>query len=93
MTKLNTALTGSPLQQALRELDHRRNDGIDVRMLWNSRTNGVHVSVADERSGHSFWLDVDAADALEAFNHPYAYACSKRIDTGDAVAASAIETR
>ena len=57
----------------LRELDHRYNDGIDVRLLWNPATNRVTVSVQDERLGESFVLDADGADALDAFHHPYAY--------------------
>ena len=64
-----------------------------MRLLWDSRSNGVCVSVADERSGHLFSFDVDSADALEALNQPYARAYSKRSHTGDAVAAGAIETR
>ena len=57
----------------MRELDHRNNDGIDVTLVWNSETNGVLVVVADERRGNAFTLDVAAADALDAFHHPYAY--------------------
>lgn len=57
----------------LRELDHRNNDGIDVRLLWNPRTNEVCVSVHDERSGEVFGIDVAAEDALLAFHHPFAY--------------------
>jgi hypothetical protein len=59
---------------AIRELDHRSNDGIDVTLLWNSETNRVVVAVEDERSGESFELAVDGADALSAFHHPFAYA-------------------
>jgi hypothetical protein len=59
---------------AIRELDRRTNDGIDVRLLWNSRTDRVSVAVADERFGESLVFEVDAADALAAFHHPYAYA-------------------
>jgi hypothetical protein len=58
---------------AIRELDHRTNDGIDVRLLWNSRTNHVFVAVEDHRNGRSFELPVSGADALDAFHHPYAY--------------------
>jgi hypothetical protein len=58
----------------LRELDHRQSDGIDVRLLWNSATNRVSVSVHDTKLGESFELDVDGAEALDAFHHPYAYA-------------------
>ena len=58
----------------IRELDHRVSDGIDVRLLWNSRTNGVSVTVEDARLGHSFELEVEPEDAVTAFHHPYAYA-------------------
>jgi dihydrofolate reductase len=58
----------------IRELDHRVNDGIDARLLWNSRTNRVSIAVEDERTGEFFELDVDPGDALFAFYHPYAYA-------------------
>jgi hypothetical protein len=58
----------------VRELDRRKNDGLDVRLLWNSHTNRVSVAVEDERSGESFELEIDSADALAAFHHPYAYA-------------------
>lgn len=57
----------------VRELDHRTNDGIDVHLLWNSRTNGITLLVRDDRSGESFELGVGAADALDAFHHPFAY--------------------
>ena len=56
-----------------RELDRRSNNGIEVTLLWDPRTNGVFVAVRDEGSDDWF-LDVDPADALEAFRHPYAYA-------------------
>jgi hypothetical protein len=58
---------------AIRELDHRRSDGIDVRLLWNSWTNRVSVAVEDHRSDETFVLDVPAAEAREAFKHPFAY--------------------
>ena len=58
----------------IRELDHRKSDGIAVTLLWNARTKAVYVSVVEERSGASFQFDVPPADALDAFHHPYAYA-------------------
>jgi hypothetical protein len=69
----------------IRELNHRVNDGIEVRLLWNSDTNGVSVSVAESRHDMSFAFDVAAADALDAFHHPYAYATNGRHE--DALAA------
>jgi hypothetical protein len=65
---------------AIRELDHRSGDGIDVRLLWNSRTNRVSIAVEDERSGEAFVLEVPGSDAREAFSHPYAYAQRGRED-------------
>lgn len=64
----------------IRELDHRNNDGIDVALFWAPRTNRIFVAVEDERHGDAFKFDVDAADALEAFRHPYAYAREPRDD-------------
>jgi hypothetical protein len=61
---------------AIRELDHRTSDDIEVRLLWNSRTNQVFVAVEDLRSGELFEVTVRGADALDAFRHPYAYGAS-----------------
>jgi hypothetical protein len=58
----------------VRELDRRAGDGIHVALLWNSQTNRVWVTVEDDRTGEWFELEVDSADALSAFHHPYAYA-------------------
>ncbi|MGP0038102.1 MAG: hypothetical protein ACLP4R_26580 [Solirubrobacteraceae bacterium] len=57
-----------------RELDHRHTDGVDVRLLWNSHTNEVSVTVEDGRTGETFVLPVEGAHAREAFAHPFAYA-------------------
>jgi hypothetical protein len=58
---------------AIRELDRRRADGIEVTLLWNAETNRVFVSVA-EREGNTLEFQVRPAQALDAFHHPYAYA-------------------
>ena len=60
---------------AVRELDQRSGDGFDVRLLWSPETDRVFVAVEDQRRGDYFELEVDRADALEAFRHPFAYAC------------------
>ena len=61
-------------ETVLRELDRRTSDGIDVRLLWNTQTNRVSVAVEDNRVDESFELEIEPADALSAFHHPYAYA-------------------
>jgi hypothetical protein len=72
-------------QSVIQELDHRSNDGIDVRLLWEPRSGRVFVSVHDIRIDEFVEFDVAPADALEAFRHPYAYA--NRNQTGQALAA------
>jgi hypothetical protein len=62
------------LSSTVRELDCRANDYIEVRLLWNSLTDSVSVSVHDTSYGESFEFDVAPAHALEAFHHPFAYA-------------------
>lgn len=61
----------------IRELDRRRNDGIDVRLLWNPVTDRLWIDVSDERMGGSFAVDVEPGEALKAFRHPYSYAARR----------------
>ena len=64
-----------------KELAYRENDGVAVALLWHSRTNALSVSVVDRRTDDAFELEVDAADALEVFEHPYAYAAFRGLET------------
>jgi hypothetical protein len=59
----------------LRELAHRRNDGLDVRLLWDPATDSVRVSLHDARTGSGFDVPVGPGQrALDVFHHPFAYA-------------------
>jgi hypothetical protein len=61
--------------ETLRELDHRKSDRIDVWLLWRETDNQVIVSVADEKTGDQFTIEVRNGERpLDVFNHPYAYA-------------------
>ncbi len=60
-----------------RELDFRSTDGLEVTLLWQPETNRVSVTVFDAKTGDDFDLDIDPADAADAFDHPYAYAASR----------------
>ena len=65
-----------------RELDHRSNDRIDVRLLWRERDDRVIVAVADGKTGERFSVEVrDGERALDVFYHPFAYAAWRGIDT------------
>jgi hypothetical protein len=68
------------------ELAHRTSDGIDVYLFWNQSARRVTVRVFDERTNDGFELEVEGRDALDAFNHPFAYAA--RSSMGDPSAVS-----
>lgn len=63
----------------MRELDFRSNNGLEVALLWEPETNRVSVSVFDSLGGDDFTLDVDPAEALDAFRHPYAVAATRGV--------------
>jgi hypothetical protein len=63
------------MTDSFRELDHRSNDCIDVRLLWRQRDDRVIVTVADGKTGKLFTVDVSEGEsALDVFHHPFAYA-------------------
>ena len=64
----------------VRELDRRTSDGIDVRLLWHPQTNSVTLAVHDEHASHRLVFEVDPADALRAFHHPYASAPRRQLN-------------
>jgi hypothetical protein len=67
------------MQKRTHELDFRAGDGLEVSLLWDPETNRVTVSVFDAKTGDDFGIDVDPADALDAFHHPYAYAANRGV--------------
>ena len=67
------------------ELDYRATDGVEVSLLWHKPTNRLFVSVHDTRSGELFELDVAHDHALDAFEHPYAYAYSRGLTRRETV--------
>ena len=56
------------------ELAHRRQDGLEVTLLWNSRSGEVTIGLNDEGTQTSFAFLVDPSCALDAFYHPFVYA-------------------
>jgi hypothetical protein len=63
----------------MKELDYRSNDGVEVALLWHEETNRLTVSVRDLRADSAFEVEVESEHALDAFNHPYAYAAFRGI--------------
>ena len=71
-----------PMNDRLRELDHRTIDRIDVWLLWRERDDRVVVAVVNENTRERFRIEVrDGERALDVFHHPYAYADRRGIDT------------
>ena len=60
----------------LRELAYREHDGLEITLVWDSESNEVAVEVLDVREERCFTLPVPRELALDAFNHPYAYAAA-----------------
>jgi hypothetical protein len=59
------------------ELAQRENDGIAVTLLWQKGTDRLTVTVRDWRTGEAYVLDVQPRNAMDVFNHPYAYAARR----------------
>jgi len=62
-----------------RELDFRSSDGLEVSLLWEPETSRVTVSVFDTKTGDDFEVEVSSNEAMDAFQHPYAYAASNGV--------------
>jgi hypothetical protein len=73
-------MTATPLSHR-RELAHRISDGIEITLSWSKPSNQVTVAVVDTRSDEAIEFDVEGSAALDAFNHPYAYAATERVRT------------
>ena len=73
-----TAMTVTP--HTYTELAHRANDGVEVGLYWHRDADELVLVVDDARSGDLFQLEVSAAEALDAFEHPYAYAAHRGIE-------------
>ena len=62
-------------------LAERKNAGIHVTLLWAEGTNSVAVLVHDDSTDDQFELSVEpGANALDIFEHPYAYAAWRGVD-------------
>ena len=62
-----------------RELAHRTSDGIEVTLFWSKPSKRVTIAVLDTRSGEALEFEAEGSVALDAFNHPYAYAAAQGV--------------
>ena len=72
---MNSSHDHTPAGPARVVLANRRNAGIQVTLLCAEDTDAVAVLVRDEGTDDQFELSVEpGANALDTFEHPYAYA-------------------
>jgi hypothetical protein len=57
-----------------RELAERASNGTRVRLLWRQGTRQLWVEVQEPNSERALAIPVQPERALDAFDHPYAYA-------------------
>ena len=55
------------------ELAHRVSGQIDISLFWSRHTNRLMLQVIDWGEDEDFTLEVQPAEALQAFRHPFAY--------------------
>lgn len=70
-----------------RELAHRVTSTLEVTLLWRQIDNMVTMRLVEVGSGVEFEFGVRPEDALDAFNHPYAYLPRPNVDSLELLAA------
>jgi hypothetical protein len=56
------------------ELAHRRNQEVEVSLLWDRKHDRLFVLVDDAGAGDRFMVPASRDRALDVFNHPFAHA-------------------
>ena len=56
-----------------RQLDQRTADGLEITLEWNPATDALRIVLVD-RESEAVTFPVSAADAPDAFDHPFIYA-------------------
>jgi hypothetical protein len=64
----------------LRELAYRVNHGVEVSLLWHPEKDRLTVMVVDVRTRSWFNVPATADNALDVFNHPFAYAARDGVE-------------
>jgi hypothetical protein len=78
---MNDSHDHAPAGLARIVLAKRKNAGIHVTLLWAEDTNAVAVLVHDDGTDDEFELSLEpGVNALDAFDHPYAYAAWRGVD-------------
>jgi hypothetical protein len=57
----------------VRELAHRADSDVEVSLRWRRIDNSLTLLLLEVATGVEFEFSIPPDDALDAFNHPYAY--------------------
>ncbi len=78
---MNDSHDRTPASPARVVLAERKNAGVQVTLLWTEDTDTVAVLVRDDGNDDQFELSVErGTNALQIFEHPYAYAAWRGVD-------------
>jgi hypothetical protein len=61
-----------------RELAQRLSGTVEVLLLWHPEIDRVELSIRDPATGADIQIEVAPGNAIDAFNHPYAYAARSK---------------
>jgi hypothetical protein len=79
--------TAKPTKRAgYREIAHRANTFIEVSLLWRQEDDSVLLRLVEVANRVEFELHVRPEDALDAFNHPYAYLPGRLLEPASVLA-------
>jgi hypothetical protein len=70
-----------------RELAHRLTSSVEVTLLWRQVDNMLTLRLVEVGNGIEFEFGIRPHDALDAFNHPYAYLPRPTVDSLELLAA------
>lgn len=73
MTVSKQAATTRRKAATTRELAHREALDIEVSLFWRPADDSIVLLLVEVPTGVVFEVPVASEDALDAFNHPYAY--------------------
>jgi hypothetical protein len=66
-------VTSATTMAGYREIAHRTNTFLEVFLLWRQADGSVLLRLIEVANRVEFELVIPPEDALDAFNHPYAY--------------------
>jgi hypothetical protein len=67
---------------AARELTRRLSGSLEVLLVWDADTDSLRVCVRD--GVDDFQLEVGPTEAMDVFNHPFAYAAARGLRPAEA---------